>query len=231
MVFVVTDRWRRACPDAMVAALIIRNAPNVAVNEQLQQRKLVVESQARARFSNVEKIKADPTIQAYISYYRRFQKTYHLVQQLRTLVEKQRPLPTISGLLDAMFMAEMSNLLLTAGHDLATVVPPVTLDAASGEEVYLKLNQEMQQAKAGDMAVSDALGILSSIIHGPDFRSRLTDATTDALYIVYAPSGITRESLLGHARDITANIRLFAPSAAVEPVWLLTAHGIDIVAL
>ncbi|MFN8595962.1 MAG: hypothetical protein U0559_07245 [Anaerolineae bacterium] len=33
-------------------------------------------------------------------------------------------------------MAEIKNLLLTAGHDLDTLQLPVTLDVASGQESY-----------------------------------------------------------------------------------------------
>jgi DNA/RNA-binding domain of Phe-tRNA-synthetase-like protein len=125
----------------------------------------------------------------------------------------------------------MNNLLLTAGHDLSRVVLPVTLDAATGEESYTKLNQEDQMAKAGDMLTFDGVGILSSVIHGPDYRSRISPDTSDALYVTYAPDGITREQLLGHVRDMWKSIRLFSPSARVEPVRVLTASGIEEVTL
>lgn len=41
--------------------------------------------------------------------------------------------PTVSLLVEAMFMAEMKNLLLTAGHDLDTIDLPIKLDIAKGE--------------------------------------------------------------------------------------------------
>ena len=73
----------------------------------------------------------------------------------------------------------------------------------------------------------DAEGILSSVIHGPDYRSRISPQTRDALYVVYAPDGITREELLAHARDIKESILLFSPSAEVEPLRLLSARGVE----
>ena len=192
----------------------------------LEERKRALEAELRSRFANPENIKADAVIQAYTAYYRRFEKTYHIAGQLKTAVVKQRPLPTVSGLVDVMFMAEMKNLLLTAGHDLATVVPPVILDAATGEESYIKLNQEPQVARAGDMMTVDGVGILSSVIHGPDYRSRISPETRDALYVTYTPDGITREQLLNHVRDMWESILLFSPEAEVEPVRVLTASGI-----
>jgi len=229
--FEVSERWKKAYPDAMVAMLVVRGVANVREHPALEERKRALEAELRSRFAEPEDIKSDRVIRAYTAYYRRFEKTYHVAGQLKTAVVKQRPLPTVSGLVDVMFMAEMKNLLLTAGHDLAAVVPPVTLDAATGEESYTKLNQELQVSKAGDMMVVDVEGILSAVIHGPDYRSRISPQTRDALYVVYAPHGITREELLAHLGDIKESILLFSPSAFAEPVRLLSAHGIEDVEL
>jgi len=225
--FEVSERWKSAYPDAMVGMLVVKGATNVTSHPELEKRKRALEAELRSRFANPEDIKSVDAIKAYTAYYKRFEKTYHIVLQMKTLVVKQKPLPTVSGLVDVMFMAEMKNLLLTAGHDLATVVPPVTLDAAVGTESYVKLNQEPQLAKAGDMMVVDREGILSAIVHGPDYRSRISPQTRDALYVVYAPDGITKEQVGGHLRDIKENILPFSPSARVEPARLLSARGIE----
>ena len=229
--FQVSDRWTSAYPDAMAAVLVARGAMNVQEHPDLEARKRSLEADVRSRFMNPDDIKSAQAILPYIAYYKRFEKTYHLVQQLKTVVVKARPMPTVSGLVDVMFMAEMKNLLLTAGHDLATVAPPVTLDAGSGDENYLKLNGQEQLAKAGDMMVLDGKGILSSVIHGPDYRSRITPQTRDVLYVVYAPVGVTRESLLRHLADIRQNILLFSPSAQAEPVRILSARGVEQIGL
>ncbi|MFW6056792.1 MAG: hypothetical protein ACOC9B_05735 [Chloroflexota bacterium] len=224
--FEISDRWKKAYPNAMVGILMVSWAQNVGEHPGLESRKRVIEEELRSRFSNPGEIKVDEAIQAYAAYYKRFEKTYHVAGQLKSLVAQQKPLPTVSGLVDVMFMAEMKNLLLTAGHDLATVVAPVVLDAASGVENYKKLNQEKQVAKAGDMMTLDRVGVLSTVIHGPDFRSRIAALTRDAMYVTYAPDGITRGQVLAHIRDIKENILLFAPSATVERVSILSARGI-----
>jgi DNA/RNA-binding domain of Phe-tRNA-synthetase-like protein len=172
--FIVSERWSRSYPSGMVAILMVKDVANVVQHPELERRKRVLERELQLRFRSRDDIRSDGVMQAYTAYYRRFEKTYHLQQQLQTLVVKQKPLPVVSGLVDVMFIAEMRHFLLTAGHDFATVVPPVTLEAARGDETYVKLNQEPQVAKAGDMMVVDRDGILSSIIHGPDFRSRIT---------------------------------------------------------
>ncbi len=225
--FVVSERWMTAYPHAMVALLVAKAATNVKEQPELEARKRALELELRTRFANPEDIKLEKAVQAYTAYYKRFQKTYHLVQQMKTVFVKQKPLPTVSGLVDVMFMAEMKNLLLTAGHDLATVVAPVILEAAAGTEAYTKLNQESQVAKEYDMMLVDGEGILSSVIHGPDYRSRITLSTTDILYVVYAPDGITVDAVYRHLRDIKDGILLFSPSAGFERVRILSAHGME----
>ena len=44
-------------------------------------------------------------------------------------------------------------------------------------------------------------------------------------YVTYAPDGITLEQLLGRVRDMWESIRLFSPSARVEPVKVLGNSG------
>lgn len=229
--FEVSERWKSLYPEARVAMLVVHGVVNVAEHPELERGKRAVEHELRRVFVNPEAIKADAVIQAYTAYYKRFEKTYHVAGQMKTLVVKQEPLPVVSGLVDVMFVAEMKNRLLTAGHDLGKVVPPVVLDAAAGDETYVKMNREKQVAKAGDMMTADRVGILSTVIHGPDYRSRIIPGTREVLYVTYAPAGIALDRLLGHARDIRDSILLFSPQAAVEPVIILSSNRIESISL
>jgi DNA/RNA-binding domain of Phe-tRNA-synthetase-like protein len=206
---------------------VARGATNVAAHPELEARKRYLEEEMRSRFQNPDDIKASRVVRAYVAYYRRFEKTYHLVQQFKSISAKGRPLPTVSALVDVMFMAEMKNLLLTAGHDLASVVPPITLDAGTGDERYIKLSQEEQVAKRDDMMVTDGRGILSTVIHGPDYRTRITPESTDALYVVYAPEGVEKADVCAHLRDIQDSVLLFSPAASFDAVGLLSSHGLE----
>ncbi len=225
--FVISERWKSAYPNAMVAVLVVRGARNTTEHADLERMKRALEAELHARFRNPDDIKSLREIRAYTSYYKRFGKTYHLAQQLKTIAIKRKPLPTVSALVDVMFMAEMKNFLLTAAHDLATMVPPVTVDAGTGTESYTKLSQELQVVKQDDMMVVDTEGVLSTVIHGPDYRSRITLHTSDAAYVVYAPDGIQKEQVCRHLRDIKEGVLLFSPSACVECARVLSAYGVE----
>ncbi len=215
---IVSNAWREAFPGAAVGELAIRDVTNPESDAALERRKQALESQLRSRFSKGGRaaIKALPVIQAYAAYYERFNKTYHVQLQLESVALKGKSIPRVAALVEAMFMAELENLLLTAGHDLAAVQEPVRLDVSTGDERYVLLNGQEQVLKPGDMSVFDAQGVISDVIYGPDQRTRITATTRRALFVVYAPAGIGAEAVHRHLEGIQAHIALFAPQAAVE---------------
>ena len=113
-------------------------------------------------------------------------------------------------------MAEMQDLLLTAGHDLDLLQLPLLLDVATGSERYTLLRGEEQMLKPGDMMIRDQTGVISSIIYGPDQRTQITPGTRNVVFTVYAPPGIDEQTVLNHLRHIQENVMVFAPLAQVE---------------
>jgi DNA/RNA-binding domain of Phe-tRNA-synthetase-like protein len=113
-------------------------------------------------------------------------------------------------------MAEVKNMLLTAGHDLDSLQLPARLDVTKGDEVYTLMRGQPQQVKPGDMMISDGKGIMSNIIYGPDQRTQIQPATRNVIYTTYAPSGISEQAVIKHLQDIQEYVRLFAPQARTE---------------
>ena len=98
---------------------------------------------------------------------------------------------------------------------------PVGIDVAAGNERYVRLNGQEQELKTGDMFIADALGVLSSVLYGPDRRTQIRPDTKRALLTVYAPEGIARRSVVGHLEDIRDYILLVSPQATTD---LLAAY-------
>jgi len=216
--FTVTPAWTAAFPGAAAGTLIMRSAGNLVSSPELQRSKLESEQRLRARFGPVGKegIRATPALRAYDAYYRRFGKTYHVQLQLESLVLKGRSIPGGLPLVEAMFTAELEDLLLTAGHDVDALRLPIVLDAAAGTERYTLLSGQEQVLKPGDMCMADAGGVISSVLYGPDQRTRITAGTRSVLFAVYAPAGIGADAVREHLQRIAANVRLMAPQAMVE---------------
>lgn len=222
--FVVSDFWRTAHPGASAGILVMRNVANPDRHPGLERRKAELEAQLRTRFAGQDAaaLKALDPIQSYDAYLRRYKKTYHVLLQLESVALKGKSIPSVASLVEAMFVAELKNLLLTAGHDLAALQVPVALSVSNGSERYVRLNGQEQQLKPDDMMMSDCQGIISTVLYGPDSRTRITPETRDVLFAVYAPVGIDPQAVYRHLHDIRTNVLLFASEAEVE---LLEVYG------
>ncbi len=216
--FDVTSTLKSAVFDAHAGVLVIRDASNPAQHPDLEKRKAELEEQLRSQFSGQDRaaLSSHPILQAYNTYYRRFKKSYHVQLQLESIAWKGKFIPSVSALVESMFMAEMKNLLLTAGHDQDVLQLPLTLDVSKGTERYTLMRGDEQVLKADDMFISDQSGVISSIIYGPDQRTQITASTRNVVFTVYAPAGIDVQTVDRHLRDIRDYIMLFAPQAQVE---------------
>ncbi|HPI98245.1 MAG TPA: phenylalanine--tRNA ligase beta subunit-related protein [Synergistales bacterium] len=182
-----------------------------------------LENEIRENYSSLERedLKKIPQFEIYGAYYRRFKKTYHLFLQLESIVFKGRSIPPAPPLVRVMFLGEMKNLLLTAVHDLDRISPPVNIQVSVGGEKYTGLNGKEQVLKKDDMFMSDNVGIISSIIYGPDNRTAVNERTRNALFSVYAPPGIGRERVEDHLKDMDTMIRMWSPPEITSEMIIL----------
>lgn len=223
--FILTDAWRRAFPQAHVGVLALHGVSNPARSAALEDLKGRLETDLRERFGGMDRaaMRANPILHAYESYYRRFSKTYHVQLQLESIVLKGKAIPSSAALVEAMFMAEVNSLLLTAGHDLDAIQLPLTLDAARGTEEYTLLRGSSQMPKGGDMMISDAKGIISTIVYGPDQRTQIRPETSRAVFTVYAPEGIEPLAVETHLNEIAGHARLLATECRAEHLMVYPA--------
>ena len=214
--FSVTEAWRTQYPGAAAGVLAMGNVANPKSHAEMERANEELEAQIRASFASKEELRALDRLQAYRAYYKRFKKTYHVQLQLESIAFKGKSIPRVAALVEAMFAAELKNKLLTAGHDLDIVEPPVKLDVALGSETFTRINGQQQQLKAGDMYIADTQGVLSAVIYGPDQRTRIRPTTRRVLFTVYAPPGIRAEAVRQHLEDIENYARTIAPQAETE---------------
>jgi DNA/RNA-binding domain of Phe-tRNA-synthetase-like protein len=222
--FEVTSIWKSTFPNAHAGVLVMRNASNPVHHAELEKQKAELEEHLRAQFAGQDRaaIASHPVLQAYNEYYRRFKKTYHVQLQLESIVLKGKSIPAVASLVECMFMAEVKNMLLTAGHDLDTLQLPLTLDVTTGNESYVVLRGENQIVKVGDMMISDGMGIISNIIYGPDQRTQITANTRNVVFTVYAPAGIDEQAIIQHLQDMRDYVMVIAPQTEVE---LMEVYG------
>ena len=212
---IATDAWRKDYSGSMMAVLVVENLINISFCEALEQKKQEIESELRALFQSTEAIREHFPIPIYSDYYKRYKKTYHVMKQIESIALKAKKIPSVAATVEAMFMAEVKNGLLTAGHDYGALSFPLILDVAKGEESYFGIGGKEHRTKPGDMMLSDQKGIISSIIYGPDDRTRIELETNKALFAIYAPAGISQAVVQAHFDDIYEFLQLASPQAQI----------------
>lgn len=215
--FEASSSWKSTYPQAAVGVLALGDVTNPAAHAELDRQKEALEGALRKQYGGYgrQELRALPSIAPYVAYYKRFKKTYHVLQQLESVAVKGKSIPRTATLVEAMFMAELKNQLLTAGHDLDVLQAPVGVTVAQGDETYAGISGRELGTKTNDMMITDAAGILSSIVYGPDQRTKISPTTNRVLFTIYAPAGIDRQMLANHLTDLKNYAQIINPQAKV----------------
>jgi DNA/RNA-binding domain of Phe-tRNA-synthetase-like protein len=220
-----TDVWKEAHPGAQIGLLEISGIYNTQLAPALDQEKRAIEVRLREKYAGFsrEDFLELPVMQAYHRYYRGFGYTYHVLLQLESVALKGKSLPSVSPLVDANFAAELVTLILTAGHDVAHLAAPVTIDVARiGDEIN-QMGGNRKDIPAGDMVMRDAQGVACTILRGQDNRSPISKATTHVLYVSYVPEGVAEAQVRAQLDSMEKHVRLFSPACRVEQSTILFA--------
>jgi len=214
----ISEEWHYKFSGSHIGMLLVGNVDNSKRITPLDDRKKVIESSLRDRYtgcSRADLLEID-TLNAYKNYYKKFNKTYHVQLQLESVVLKGKSLPNVTPLVDANFVSEMETLLLTAGHDADLLEGTISIDVTNGSESFTQMNGNPTMLKPGDMIMKDEKGVVCTIIYGQDKRTPISPKTKRALYVAYVPDGVSREAVTLHIDKLKENILLFAPNAEIE---------------
>ena len=215
MINVIKDLGDRAAECSM-GILIMDNVSN-APTDQFRTAKQELEKEIRDKYGQAtrQELKDLFPMNVFISYYKRFGYTYHVLPQLESVVKGKSIMGGLP-LVEAMFMAELKNMLLTAGHDLTMIEAPVRLKTATGAEYYKDLGGRGVTTIAEDFILVDNRSVISSILRGPDQRTRISKQIRKVIYTAYAPTGINNEIIEKHLNDIEGYVSLFSGDASTS---------------
>lgn len=215
----LTDAFRAAFPEGLFGLLVVARCPNRARATALDGALREIEGALRTRYPG-DAIDADPIARAYAAHFRRYGARYPVVHQAKTILSG-RPIESPSALVTAMFAAEVQSLVLTSGHDPGALRGPLRVDVSVDGDGYTRLSGRDQRVRAGDMVVRDDDGIIASVIHGPDRRTRLRGDSTAAMFGAWCPGGVAAEAVRNHLSSLAGLVRLEWPEAEVEPPRLV----------
>src|SRR5262245_5012645 len=121
------DGWRAAHPGGAIGLLERSGIGAADGPARLGERKRATEALLRERYHALTRqdIASLPVMSAYVRYYKRFGKTYHVQLQVESIVSKGKSLPNVTPLVGANVVAEVDTPVLTAGPGAAEVGAPV----------------------------------------------------------------------------------------------------------
>ena len=91
----VTTEWRAAHPGAAIGLLGLSGIENARGSRELDNRKRQAEARLRERYRGWTRheLLSWPVMAAYVRYYKRFGKTYHVLLQIESITLKGKDLP------------------------------------------------------------------------------------------------------------------------------------------
>lgn len=220
---IIDETWRKRYPGATIGIMAVNNVINSQGNKALIEKKAALLQFLQAQIKTKEELLTYGPLPHYVQYYHHYRKTYHVLPQLESVIFKGKQISGINPLVEAMFMAELKSGLLTAGHDGDILKLPLLLRVAAGKEKYTGINGKEQTTKKGDMLLADSGGIISSILGGPDFRTRITGTTKKCVFVVYGVPGVSSNVIEAHLAQILDNINEFSANPIVAFQHVYTA--------
>jgi len=198
-----------------LATLVVRDAQNKEFDERLDKEKRALEQYIRENFKELDNVKR---IRQYSDFYFELNEIFPVKYQLKSILEGKQ-IPNISCLVEAMFMTELKHCCLMAGHDLDAIQGDLILDVTQGGEIYTKINDEDQEIKKDDIVLKDSLGIIASVLYGPDNRTKIIPISKNIIYMAYFPFAVTRNEIITIMFDLAKYLRICeGPHAQIEKI-------------
>lgn len=200
-----------------IGILLMENVQSESPDDKLITIRQRLEDTIRLKYGQISRseLTALHPMDTYVEYYKKFGYSYHVLSQFESII-KGKSIPSGLPLVEAMFMAELKNMLLTAGHDFDKIKAPMGLSASTGIESYMTMNGKAVTTVPGDFALADQEGIISSILRGPDLRTAITKHTTCVFYTVYAPQGVEEQLVQKHLSDIEAYVHMVSEKSVTR---------------
>jgi hypothetical protein len=174
-----------------------------------------VEESLKARFGGMNRraIARTEPARFYDAHFGAAGRAYPVILQAEAVASKGRRIEMPDPLVRAMFAAELEGMLLCSGQDLAALDRSVSVDLASGLETMQTFGGPEKTPPAGDLVIRDALGIVASVLLGPDERTSLRSSTSEALFTIYAPPSIREEEIRAQLARLEVLARLACAGA------------------
>ena len=165
-----------------------------------------------------------PPMLPYVTHYKRFKKTYQVLLQFESVL-RGRDIPPVGVPVEAMFLSELTHLLLCGGYDLDSTTGPLRVAVTTGTETFETVGHEQQTVSPGDLCFRDDAGLLGDVIYGPSFRNLITPTSRDVIFLIYGVPGVPPEAQRAQLESLGSYLKTGLPGAELDPIQIWAADG------
>ncbi|MDF5756445.1 phenylalanine--tRNA ligase beta subunit-related protein [Spongiactinospora sp. TRM90649] len=213
----IDDVWideavRELRPDFAVLLMVVRGLRNGPSDDR--SRAWLTDAAGRAVGPEHERI------EAWRSAYRDFGAKPQRTRPSVDALIRRAPLPEINLVVDAYNAVSVAHALPIGGEDLRRYQGPARLVRASGDEPFdttASGEEIVDHPEIGEVVWRDDLGVTCRRWNWRQcVRTRITEETTDALFILERLAPMRLDELAAAGRELTALLRRISPSASFE---------------
>lgn len=209
-------REKGVCFGVLEAAFPQREAWDLPAFEALKFRELERLKETFAAYDRKAVFGENP----YYRYFKKYKKTYPVLQQLESFLLKGRPFPSGNPVNEIAFLAELRTQILLGAHDIDRIAGVPELFCPVEKLPYPGMRGEEVHTYPGDVSGRDRDGIIWGMIAGADERTCIRPDSTHIAYLVFGAPGVMKEQvedLLGILSDYT---RTLAPAAEIHKLLI-----------
>jgi len=219
----VDPRVQEAFPDYAVLVIYARGLINSASNDASLALLRAAESDARTAFGE-EKPQTHPHIAAWREAFGKFgakpSRYPCSVEALLTRTLKGQDLPAINDVVDRYNAVSVRHVLPIGGENLDALTSDVMLTLAAGDEPFDVMTggeQQIELPPPGEVIWADSSGITCRRWNWRQgYRTRLTEDTRNAWFVLDRLSPYSMESLLTAGDDLIASLRHTSPDCKID---------------
>ncbi len=152
----------------------------------------------------------------YFRFFKKFKKTYPVMQQFESVMFKGRPFPEEDPVMGVPFLLELTTFILSGTHDLDRMDGPLTIFTPSEKLPFSGMRSASTHTYPHDICGRDNSGIIFSMIAGADDRTCIHPDSRHVFYPVFGTPDTDKETIQDALQRLEFFVKVLAPNAEIE---------------
>ena len=152
----------------------------------------------------------------YFRFFRKFKKTYPVMQQFETVMFKGRPFPEEDPVTAVPFLLELTTFVLSGTHDIDRLDGALTIFTPDAKLPFDGMRGDSTHTYPNDICGRDDTGIIFSMIAGADARTCAREESRHVFYPVFGVSGQEPDALRSAQTRMAEYAKLLAKNAQID---------------